>query len=75
MTVLSNSSSCTELVQLLIIGRGETIWTESTFQIFLLVLLLFLTLLVDHLKFQSNQLWKNSSESLGNIQGFKSREK
>ena len=75
MTVLSNSSSCTELVPLLIIGRGETIWTESTFQIFLLVLLLFLTLLVDHLKFQSNQLWKNSSESLGNIQGFKSREK
>ena len=34
MTVLSNLSSCIESTQLLIIGLGETIWTESTFQLF-----------------------------------------
>ena len=34
MTVLSNSSSCIESTQLLIIDLGETIWTGSTFQMF-----------------------------------------
>ena len=71
MTVLFNSSPCTESAQLLIIGLGETIWTDSTFQIFLLVLLLFLTLLADHSNSSATSCGKTLQSNYETYKGFK----
>ena len=53
----------TELAQLFIIGLDKRKQKGPSFQTFLRLLLLFLTLSMDHLEFKSNWLWKKTLES------------
>jgi len=63
----------TELAQLLIIGLDKGKQKGPLSKHFVVFLMLFLTSSMDHLKFQSNWVWKKISKVKAYIKGFKNR--